>query len=288
MLKCAIGHMSRTDVFESPPVREGTVGEKLPRCHRCTGMSPEQLFLAHLGVIERLIARHCSRYHLRREEAEDFASWVKLKLIDNGYRVFREYKGKSTIETYLTVVVQRLALDHLDQLWGKWRPSAEAKRLGALAILIERLQRDGHSPDEFCAILRTNFGVEETSCELETIASRLPQRAPRRRFEGEERLSTLQASDASPEQLLDHRERAAALGRVLAALDQALIQLSPEDRAVAQLRGSLKIAEIARLIGQKEKPFYRQVEKILRTLRQAMELKGVHAEDIREVLGGSA
>jgi RNA polymerase sigma factor (sigma-70 family) len=281
MRRCSIDYGERGECSENPALRERTSGEAFPRSHPCAGMHAEQVFLAHLDFIERSLARQARRYRLPRDEAEDFASWAKLKLIADGYKVFRTYKGESILETYLTVVMQRLALDYLDRLWGKWRPSAEAKRRGALAVRIERLQRDGHSPAEIRAALRTG-----SVCELEEITTRLPSRV-RRRLEGEEQLSVLQAPDASPEQLLEERERTASYSRVLAALNQALARLSPEERAFARLRGRLSIAEIARLTGMEEKPFYRQMGKILRTLRRAMQDGGVRGEDIRDVLGRS-
>ncbi len=54
-------------------------------------------------------------------------------------------------------VVQRLFLDHRNRQWGKWRPSAEAKRRGPLAILLERLVvRDGWTFEQAVETLRTN------------------------------------------------------------------------------------------------------------------------------------
>jgi RNA polymerase sigma factor (sigma-70 family) len=276
----AFGKEARREAPRNAPRSQAISVEALPPREPRTAPSPQELFLANLVLIERLVTWQCRRYHIRREAAEDFASWVKLKLIDDGYKVFRQYKGKSKLETYLTVVVQRLALDHLDHLWGKWRPSAEARRLGPLAVRIERLRRDGISREE---ILRTSLGSEVSTAEVETILARLPQRVPRR-MAGEGRLATLQAPGGSPEQHLCKRESEEALARVRAVLERALAGLPPEDRALARLRGRLKVADIARLFGREEKPLYRRMEKILRVLRRAMEREGVSAEVAREAL----
>ena len=52
-------------------------------------MSPEQIFLAELPRIERVIGATCRRHRLRAEEAEEFASTVRLKLIADDYAVLR-------------------------------------------------------------------------------------------------------------------------------------------------------------------------------------------------------
>ena len=53
-------------------------------------------------------------------------------------------RGRGSLNTYLRVVIERLVLDMRVTNWGKWRPSARARRLGAEAVLFEQLTvRDG-------------------------------------------------------------------------------------------------------------------------------------------------
>src|SRR5688572_2526377 len=104
----------------------------------------ERLLLDNLPLLERILAATCRRYRLSREEAEDFSSVVRLKLIADDYQVLRAYAGRSSLASYLGAVVQRAWLDHCNHLWGKWRPSAEARRLGPLGIRLDTLlHRDG-------------------------------------------------------------------------------------------------------------------------------------------------
>src|SRR5947208_3040379 len=42
------------------------------------------------------------------DDVEDFASWVKLRLIDGDYAVIRKFQGRCSPATYLTVVIRRL------------------------------------------------------------------------------------------------------------------------------------------------------------------------------------
>jgi RNA polymerase sigma factor (sigma-70 family) len=249
-------------------------------------MSPEELFLAHLGWIERLVDSLSRRCRFRREEAEDFASTVKLKLIEDDYRVFRQYQGKSKIETYLTVVVQHLLLDYQNHLWGKRRSSAAAAQMGPLAQALERLLREGYSLDEAHQILRGSFGDDVSRDELERIAAKLPPYVPRR-IVGEEQLAVVPAVDGSPEQRIRKQERAAIYDQAVAALNRAIAQLPDEDRMIVRLRSqSVKVPVIAAGLRCDAKPLYGRTTKILNGLRQVMESEGVTGDHIRVLLGG--
>jgi RNA polymerase sigma factor (sigma-70 family) len=241
-------------------------------------MSPEDLFKAHRGLVERLIAHACRRCHFQREDCEDFGSTVWIKLISDDYGVFRQFKNKSKIETYLTVVVKRHLLDHLNHRWGKRRASAEAERLGPVAILLERLLRDGSSLDQACESLRTQ-GVSESPSELARLAERLPLWAPRR-IEGEDQLVSVPTTERSPEQRLLEKQSAASRGRILAALKKVLASLPKEDRGIINMWVTMPVSQIARCCGIEQKPLYRRIEKIFRTLRQAVEREGVHRDDL--------
>src|SRR5436190_23742802 len=107
-------------------------------------MNAEELFLANLGLVDRIVAFVCRRNHYRDDEAEDLAGHVRLKLIENDYAILRKFEGRSSFSTYLTTVIQRLSFQYRVQMWGKWRPSAEAQRIGEAGITLERLMtRDG-------------------------------------------------------------------------------------------------------------------------------------------------
>ena len=73
------------------------------------------------------------------DESEDFKSDVRLHFRHRDFDPLRQFEGRSSLQTYLTVVISRLLLDHRNGLSGRWRTSTEAKRLGPSAIPIERL-----------------------------------------------------------------------------------------------------------------------------------------------------
>src|SRR5262245_62099749 len=100
---------------------------------------PPRVYLACLRVIDDIAAQVCRRHRLSSTEAEDFMSEVRLHFIDRDYEVLRKFEGGCSVTTYVTVVIQRLLLDYRNREWGRWRSSAQAKRLGPTAILLERL-----------------------------------------------------------------------------------------------------------------------------------------------------
>src|SRR5258708_1904751 len=183
-----------------------------------TGDNGERLFLSALTTINRAIAWTCARNHVSHEDAEEFGSHVRLKLIEENYAIIRKFQGRSALRTYLTVVIQRLFLDFRISAWGKWRPSAEAKRGGALAMLLEQLLvRDGHTFDEACQLLATKYGIAAEDAELERVASRFPMRV-KRRFESDDRLVEMPTAGIDRGELLmrpDWQTTAGAPGHVV-------------------------------------------------------------------------
>jgi RNA polymerase sigma factor (sigma-70 family) len=237
----------------------------------------EAVFVSNLGVVEGVIRFVCQRHKLTASEADDFGSEVKLRLVENDYEVFRKFQYRSSLRTYLTIVIQRIYLDYRNHLWGKWRPSAEARRLGAVAIRLETLMtRDGLRFDQACEYLRTNEGVAATESDLAEIAVRLPLR-PRRAMVGEEVLDAIPARGNELDDRILFEERQAAARRILDALTSALKTLSDQDRLILRLRfqEALGVADIARALHIHQKPLYRRFEKLLEHLRNALEAAGV-------------
>ncbi|HEV2853965.1 MAG TPA: sigma-70 family RNA polymerase sigma factor [Thermoanaerobaculia bacterium] len=247
-------------------------------------LPPEELFLRELNLIEKVISHCCRRSHFSPEEAEDFGGHVKCKLIEDDYAIFRQYQGKSSLRTYLTVVIRRLLMDYQDHLWGKWRPSAEAERLGPVAIRLERLLwREGYTLDEACQVLRTNDKIEMSEPEIRELAARIPPRVGRHAV-GEERLESEPSQEARPDERVEEKERDQMRRRVYMALQRALDTLSKEDKLLIKDRMRFSVAQIARLRKVEQKPLYRRLDKIYKELEKAMERNGVRRQDVEEVL----
>jgi RNA polymerase sigma factor (sigma-70 family) len=247
----------------------------------------ERLFLDNLGVVNDVVRHIARRHYLSAEASDELASAVRLKIIENDYFILRRFEGRSTLRTYLTAVIQRFFLDTRIAQWGKWRPSAQARRLGPTAVLVDRLMtRDGLSLDEALETLRSVHRVEMTRAALESIALQLPSRSSRR-FVGEEHLATLPTPTAAdPIEAIDCRREA---DRIEDALHTALLSLDPDDRLILKMRfhDNLQIARIARILGLTEKPLYRRFERVIGALRRELEALGVSREQVAAVVGST-
>lgn len=250
----------------------------------------EALFLSQLVVIERVISFVSSRHHLPGVEADDFSSHVKLKLIEDDYSILRKFQGRSSLRTYLTVVIQRLFLDYRISAWGKWRPSAEAARAGEIAILLERLMgRDGYSFEEACELLGTNHQVTASRSQLEAIAGRLPPRV-RRRFESDAALAQMPSDQPSVDDVVAEQERTEMAGRVGVALKSAMSGLDPQDRVILALRfeDGRSIVEVARMLRLDQKALYRRLDRVMTALRSELQALGIDSAAALEIFESPA
>ncbi|HWM90206.1 MAG TPA: sigma-70 family RNA polymerase sigma factor [Thermoanaerobaculia bacterium] len=250
-------------------------------------MTPAQMFLDHLPHIDKVVTYLCRKHHFRKEECEDFRSHVHIKLIEDDYAVLRKFQGRSSLKTYLTTVVVNLMKDYQNHLWGKWRPSAEAERLGPTAILLERLLvRDRYSFEEAVQVLQVNHKVEMSRQDLAELAGRLPTRFTRQ-MEGEEGLREIPSPDGRADGGIVEDERGAARRKVAKALPEALKILSDEDRLILEMRmNGFTIAQISRTLRldqKQEKQLYRRIPKIYKDLREELGRLGITKEDIDDL-----
>jgi RNA polymerase sigma factor (sigma-70 family) len=247
-----------------------------------TSVNHERLFLDNLEIIESVITQICRRHHLRDDEAEEFRSRAHLKLIENDYRVLREYKGKASMRTYLSIVLENLFLDYRNSIWGKWRPSVEARRTGPVAMLLERLiLRDGYSFEEALEILSINHKVTTPRSELEKLFARLPIRQMRKP-QSDDALIGIPDAGPPPDAEAQREERRRHIAFVWSVLKALLLELDESDRLLIQYRfiDGLKVVRIAVLMNVDAKHLHRRIEKILDRLRRELEKQGIDHKDL--------
>ena len=151
-------------------------------------MDYHQLLVENLALIDQLVTFTSRRHHLAFSDTEELGSIVRLKLLENDFEVLRRFQGRSSLSTFLTIVIERMCLDYCVAKWGKWRPSAEARRAGPLAVRLEALMhRDGVPFEQAVEVLVVTERVSSTRAEIEALRARLPQRT-QRRIVGEEAL----------------------------------------------------------------------------------------------------
>ena len=251
-------------------------------------VEPRELLLTYLPLIERAIAFASQRQGLTPPEAEDFASTVKLRLIENDYAILRAFEGRSSPTTYFGIVAQRMLFDHRNKEWGKWRASAEAKRLGPAAVELERhLYRDGLTLYEAFAALKSN-GHNLTRDAIEALAKRLPPRAPKRRDVplDEAGRDAVISSEQIEAEAAGHERRNVA-ERVSALVNEWIGQLPDEDCVLLQQRfgEGMTVAQIARATREDQKRLYRRIERRLHEIRKLIETSGLTSAEVLDLIG---
>jgi RNA polymerase sigma factor (sigma-70 family) len=249
-------------------------------------VSSEDLYLSHRLLIEGAIAAICRRQHLSAVDAEDFSGAVRLHLIDDDYAVLRKFENRSSLQTYLLTVITHRYQDWRNAHWGKWRPSAEARRQGPVAQQLERLMvRDGLSFDQAHETLRTNFQVDQSRQSLEAMASRFRARTGRH-FVSDDALEAYPAADTRADAPLRDREAAAAARVAAASLRSVVAGLAPQDRLILRMRfaDGCSIAQIARALSLEQKALYRRIDRLLAELRVALENQGLTASAAAAIL----
>jgi RNA polymerase sigma factor (sigma-70 family) len=249
-------------------------------------MNPEERFLANVPTIERIAAFYCRRMHLSDADTEDFIGYVKLELIERNYEIIAKFEGRSSFTTYLTTVIHRLLYQHRTKEWGKWRPSAEAKRMGDVAIALERLTtRDSYSLAEAIEMMTTGAAPAASRGELEAIALRLPPRAPRPMLVTEETAPDLVAAADDPSDGPMSREREQVARRAASLLDATMNSFEPEDRLILKMRfwSAQRVADIAGTLHLDAKKTYKRIDKLLGKLRVSLERAGIGRKEIDDL-----
>ncbi len=259
-------------------------------------MEAQALFGASLPLVERIARDLCRRSGIHGADAEDFAAAAKLALVEDDYAVLRTFEGRSSLATYLTVVLSRLLADQQMRTLGRFRPSAEAARMGPAAVRLEALLlRDGRSLDEALPFVRA-LDPALTRERAEALARSLPPRDPRPRVVAIPDLDAGAAATpalAAPERA-DARAIAAEARRLATATSrvvrQALDSFPLEDRVILRLRfgSSASLADVSRMLRLPQRPLYRRVEALLARLRAALEAAGLDAGGVAELIGGAA
>jgi RNA polymerase sigma factor for flagellar operon FliA len=251
-------------------------------------MHPRELFETNLDLIERTVERVCRRAQIPAPDAEDFGSSVKIALMENDYAILRTWEQRSSLATFLAVIVQRMLADETIRTVGRWHPSAEAGRLGEWAVLAERLiLRHGRSLDEALPIVAT-VDPSITKARLAELVAQLPQRSRRPRAVelGETTVELLPAAERADERVLSNEARLLA-ERTGETVRTAFRAFSLEERTLIWLRfvSAMSIADISRMMRLPQRPLYRRLEALLGRLRTALLAAGIDASALADVIG---
>lgn len=249
-------------------------------------LDPSAVLVAHRRWIEKVAEITCRRNSVWGDDAEDFASLAKMKVMENDYAVLRKFQGKSDVKTYLAAVVVRRFHEYARERWGRWRHSARAEQLGQPAKDLEALvYRDGYTLDQAVELLRTSGKTDAPPAELARLFAQLPQRLPHRESAGPVPLESIPARESADERVAKG-EAEARCRKVMEALFRAIARLDPDDQVLVRGRfgEGRSVADLARALGREQAPLYRRSERLCDEVRRYMEEAGVRREDVLDCL----
>ncbi len=235
------------------------------------------------GLVDVAVRLTARRYRLAHQDVEDLRSTLWVKLLDRDQMVLRRFAGRSHLTTYLVQVASRVVLDGFVAQFGRWRPTAETRRLGPAAVAWARLvERDSHSPTEAIGILRAQrcAGAGDLPPLAALQRAGGGRRFHRRRFVDVDGMGSATAATGCVGSAADVAlSGRAARRQVGPALRMACRSLTARERHLLHLRfrDGLRISEIASRVGCRAVPLYREYGRILRKMREALAAAGVDA-----------
>lgn len=246
--------------------------------------TPEQLLEEHLDLIRKLARFAARKVGLSPSEQEDLIQDVCLKLIEDDSRRLRSFKGGCSFAGFLKPAVLRLAIDVMIRKHGKFRPCAEAKKLGAAAERFDRLLNFEQLGFDLARSRLQAEGHLIEESELARWAAAFPQRKERREV-SDEALESRPAGELAPDEALEAQERGRRRESLGEALAEERAKLPDDEQLVARLVGDdVPGVEIARSLGMDQRAFYPFLKRILRQLRKRLEARGFGPEDLRNIL----
>jgi RNA polymerase sigma factor for flagellar operon FliA len=206
-------------------------------------------------------------------------------LCANEYAVIRKFQNKSSFATYLRVVISKTFLDYRRRLWGKWTPSAQAKRFGAIGVQLEKLiYRDKHPFDAACDILIQKHSLTIDRQTLREMFAKLPRRSPPCQIDGDYEISYVASVDEADSGVISH-ERDQRVAEAMVALHAALRALPDDDRAIIRLLylERMSIADIARGLRLDQKRLYPRIQRLLASLRKSLADRHISPDVLRDL-----
>jgi RNA polymerase sigma-70 factor (ECF subfamily) len=141
-----------------------------------------------LGLVYHVIhhTAHLRSTPLRPEDVEDLAAEVLLQIVANNYAVLRQFRGNSSLATYLTVIARRICVHELARRFAarEVQPAAnnanldevedeDAPRTSGLESLEEVEKLLGKLPSREREVVRLHY-IEGRSYEEISTAMKIP------------------------------------------------------------------------------------------------------------------
>jgi len=244
--------------------------------------APFRLWREHEAEIEAAVRAVSAHFRFDEDVRDDFSGVVREKFFDTTRSPLLRIRDKASWESYLRVVVTNMARDYADKIWGKWRPSATAKRFGEWGVRLETLvSRDRLSLDEAVARVLSEADGALTRREAHRIYAALPAGLRSRPKPATQELARQESEDTADGPLWAGelaREKAVALERVM----DLLAGMDPNDALMVRLRyeDGFTLARIGEEVGLSLQRVHERIGRALGELRDTLEQEGFERDEL--------
>jgi DNA-directed RNA polymerase specialized sigma24 family protein len=248
------------------------------------------LYDAYATDIDQAIAGVCRCHHLRGAAADDFAQNIRVWLLDDAAALL-QLNGKSDEKAYLYRTIDNKFLDWSRQCNGRWRPSADARREGRLAIEAEALvEREGLTPREAIETMHAKRGASYEH--IEALLLRLPGAARTRSNPRVLSLSTPAATRLSERAVALHSEDlhcelddTRMADRIQTSLNLAWLELETDQQQILVKHYGIDGATTAAGADGRDRPVNRaHLRLALDALRELLASCGIGWPEVRRAL----
>ncbi|MGE0918346.1 sigma-70 family RNA polymerase sigma factor [Trichlorobacter lovleyi] len=207
-------------------------------------------------------------------------------LQEDDYRRLREFKGTSSITTYLTAIISRLVVDIVRSRTGRNRAKERAERFGELGRrTYELVVQARHTISETVEILQINYGMIADAGQLQAILGEMQGRNSRYPSDTDHETAWNDSGELvsiqrdTPEQKLADKQQDKKRKEVL---KQVLDSMTAEDKLLVRLRFPLDDATdpldaitVAKMLGLNQQEVERRTRRVLTTCRELLLKQGV-------------
>ncbi|MAF20944.1 MAG: hypothetical protein CMI55_04765 [Parcubacteria group bacterium] len=246
------------------------------------------LLESNLNITNEVVRKFCYRHSITGDDADECNSYVYEKLLENGCRKIREFKGGSSYKTYITVVISRILIDRM-RSGRRWRPSQKAMDMGEDAVILEELvYRKNYSFEQAYSTLTTNHGASisrDRAYEMVTLLQRRHVRSKRPRVV-ELMDNVSDERDIAPDRAAVMKEISEKKGRLENVMENIRESLSDEDRLLLRMRfeGNVKISKIARVLKRERNYVDKKLKTIFVIFREELLSRDISIGDLKDII----
>lgn len=239
--------------------------------------------------------------HLTLEnESLELFNHILDKLKEKNHRILKNFKGKSKLSTYLTVIIANQIVDTIRRKRGRSREKERARQFGLLGSqIIQRILVEGCPPDHLFQELKSQNNFSYTREEFESIVEKIKgsrlkginalpdnhnpflQKGQQNPQSGE---LIVKDPKKNPEQNAIQNQTHKKINDMI---ELAIGKLNGEERLILRMRFPVHGEEepkdvntIARHLSISKKAAYKKISRILKKCRQILIQRGFDINDL--------